>query len=134
MYCPLCLHPFVCVIKVSVPVSEVVGVEEGRVEILPQKAVEDRDKDFTGGSSFQGAKRSHSARPKHDISGVLHCGCNSQRGCVLASTSSFLCEAASEWEIPWVTMETGPDPVQLPQSSPSRPVDKKPQDCCQKPR
>lgn len=41
-----------CVIKVSVPVSEVVGVEEGRVEILPQKSVEDTDKDFTGGSSF----------------------------------------------------------------------------------
>lgn len=43
-----------CVIKVSVPVSEVVGVEEGRVEILPQKSVEDTDKDFTGGSSFWG--------------------------------------------------------------------------------
>lgn len=39
----------VCVIKVSVPVAEVVGVEEGRVEILPQKSVEDTDKDFTGG-------------------------------------------------------------------------------------
>ncbi|XP_047452988.1 ceramide kinase family protein [Mugil cephalus] len=32
---------------VSVPVAEVVGVEEGRVEILPQKSVEDTDKDFT---------------------------------------------------------------------------------------
>ncbi|CAJ1085270.1 ceramide kinase family protein [Xyrichtys novacula] len=32
---------------ISVPVSEVVGVEEGRVEILPQKSVEDTDKDFT---------------------------------------------------------------------------------------
>ncbi|XP_026224600.1 ceramide kinase family protein [Anabas testudineus] len=31
----------------SVPVAEVVGVEEGRVEILPQKLVEDTDKDFT---------------------------------------------------------------------------------------
>lgn len=50
------LHAFVCVIKVSVPVSEVVGVEEGRVEILPQKSVRDTDKDFTGGSSFRGAK------------------------------------------------------------------------------
>ncbi|XP_072223974.1 ceramide kinase [Leuresthes tenuis] len=32
---------------VSVPVAEVFGVEEGRVEILPQKSVEDTDKDFT---------------------------------------------------------------------------------------
>eukprot|EP00066_Takifugu_rubripes_P030942 XP_011620208.1 PREDICTED: ceramide kinase-like [Takifugu rubripes] len=32
---------------ISVPVSEVVGVEEGRVEILPHKSVEDTDKDFT---------------------------------------------------------------------------------------
>ncbi|XP_017286366.1 ceramide kinase family protein [Kryptolebias marmoratus] len=32
---------------VSVPVAEVVGVEEGRVEILPRKSVEDTDKDFT---------------------------------------------------------------------------------------
>ncbi|XP_029975719.1 ceramide kinase isoform X1 [Salarias fasciatus] len=32
---------------VSVPVSEVVGVEEGRVEILPRKSAEDTDKDFT---------------------------------------------------------------------------------------
>ncbi|CAN9516147.1 unnamed protein product [Ophioblennius macclurei] len=32
---------------VSVPVSEVVGVEEGRVEILPRKSCEDTDKDFT---------------------------------------------------------------------------------------
>lgn len=32
---------------VSVPVAEVVGVENGRVEILPQKSVEDTDKDFT---------------------------------------------------------------------------------------
>lgn len=38
-------------IKDSVPVAEVVGVEEGRVEILPQKSVEDTDKDFTGGLS-----------------------------------------------------------------------------------
>uniref|UniRef100_A0AAV2LYJ9 DAGKc domain-containing protein n=1 Tax=Knipowitschia caucasica TaxID=637954 RepID=A0AAV2LYJ9_KNICA len=30
-----------------VPVSEVVGVEEGRVQILPHKLVEDTDKDFT---------------------------------------------------------------------------------------
>lgn len=30
-----------------VPVSEVVGVEEGRVQILPHKSVEDTDKDFT---------------------------------------------------------------------------------------
>lgn len=41
----------VCVIKVSVPVAEVVGVEEGRVEILPRKSIEDTDKDFTGGFS-----------------------------------------------------------------------------------
>ncbi|XP_076027949.1 ceramide kinase [Genypterus blacodes] len=32
---------------ISVPVAEVIGVEEGRVEILPQKSVEDTDKDFT---------------------------------------------------------------------------------------
>ncbi|KAM4572140.1 ceramide kinase [Fundulus diaphanus] len=32
---------------VSVPVAEVVGVEEGRVEILPHKSVEDTDRDFT---------------------------------------------------------------------------------------
>ncbi|KAK2851358.1 hypothetical protein Q5P01_007634 [Channa striata] len=32
---------------ISVPVAEVVGVEDGRVEILPQKLVEDTDKDFT---------------------------------------------------------------------------------------
>ncbi|KAJ0064293.1 hypothetical protein NL108_001611, partial [Boleophthalmus pectinirostris] len=31
----------------QVPVSEVVGVEEGRVLILPHKSVEDTDKDFT---------------------------------------------------------------------------------------
>ncbi|KAM9855436.1 ceramide kinase [Aulostomus maculatus] len=31
----------------SVSVAEVVGVEDGRVEILPQKTVEDADKDFT---------------------------------------------------------------------------------------
>lgn len=43
----------VCVIKVSVPVAEVVGVEEGRVEILPQKSIEDTDKDFTGGFSSE---------------------------------------------------------------------------------
>ncbi|MED6238608.1 hypothetical protein ATANTOWER_025871 [Ataeniobius toweri] len=32
---------------VSVPVAEVVGVEEGRVEILPHKSVEDTGRDFT---------------------------------------------------------------------------------------
>uniref|UniRef100_A0A3Q3KYM5 Zgc:158263 n=2 Tax=Mastacembelus armatus TaxID=205130 RepID=A0A3Q3KYM5_9TELE len=32
---------------IAVPVAEVVGVEEGRVEILLQKLVEDTDKDFT---------------------------------------------------------------------------------------
>ncbi|XP_024148588.1 ceramide kinase family protein isoform X1 [Oryzias melastigma] len=32
---------------VSVPVAEVVGVEEGKVEVLPHKTVEDTDKDFT---------------------------------------------------------------------------------------
>lgn len=38
----------VSVITVSVPVAEVFGVEEGRVEILPHKSIEDTDKDFTG--------------------------------------------------------------------------------------
>lgn len=52
----------------------------------------------------------------------------------LASTSSFLCEALPQWGILWVTMETGPDPVQLPQSSPQRPVDKKPKNCSENPR
>uniref|UniRef100_A0A8D2ZHA4 Zgc:158263 n=1 Tax=Scophthalmus maximus TaxID=52904 RepID=A0A8D2ZHA4_SCOMX len=33
---------------ISVPVAEVLAVEEGRVEILPKKLVEDKDKDFTG--------------------------------------------------------------------------------------
>lgn len=33
--------------SVSVPVSEVIGVKEGRVEIQPQKKVEDTDLDFT---------------------------------------------------------------------------------------
>ncbi|RVE70519.1 hypothetical protein OJAV_G00065120 [Oryzias javanicus] len=33
--------------SVSVPVAEVVGVEEGKVEVLPHKTVEDTDKDFT---------------------------------------------------------------------------------------
>uniref|UniRef100_A0A3P9GZH2 Zgc:158263 n=1 Tax=Oryzias latipes TaxID=8090 RepID=A0A3P9GZH2_ORYLA len=32
---------------VSVPVAELVGVEEGKVEVLPHKTVEDTDKDFT---------------------------------------------------------------------------------------
>ncbi|XP_027899563.1 ceramide kinase [Xiphophorus couchianus] len=32
---------------VSVPVAEVVGVEEGQVEVLPHKSVEDTDRDFT---------------------------------------------------------------------------------------
>uniref|UniRef100_A0A3Q4AQ94 DAGKc domain-containing protein n=1 Tax=Mola mola TaxID=94237 RepID=A0A3Q4AQ94_MOLML len=32
---------------ISVPVAEVVGVEEGRVEILPKKSVESTEKDFT---------------------------------------------------------------------------------------
>lgn len=100
IYCLVRLHAFVCVIKVSVPVSEVVGVEEGRVEILPKKSVEDTDKDFTGGVSFRGANSSKSqgyiqclcslkgflsftifwnetslwateARPKHDIGDVV---------------------------------------------------------------
>ncbi|XP_037336481.2 ceramide kinase family protein [Pungitius pungitius] len=31
----------------AVPVAELFGVEEGRVEILPQKSIEDTDKDFT---------------------------------------------------------------------------------------
>ncbi|XP_062314597.1 ceramide kinase family protein isoform X2 [Osmerus eperlanus] len=34
-------------ITISVPVSEVIGAEDGRVEILPQKSVEDADRDFT---------------------------------------------------------------------------------------
>ena len=32
----------------SVPVSELIGLEKGQVEILPRKSVEDTDKDFTG--------------------------------------------------------------------------------------
>lgn len=44
---------FVCVIKVSVPVAEVVGVEEGRIDVLPRKSVEDTDKDFTGGFRWE---------------------------------------------------------------------------------
>lgn len=36
-----------CVFLVSVPVSEVIGVKEGRVEIQPQKKLEDSDLDFT---------------------------------------------------------------------------------------
>ncbi|XP_071380979.1 ceramide kinase [Centroberyx affinis] len=32
---------------ISVPVAEVIGVEQGQVEILPHKSVEDTDKDFT---------------------------------------------------------------------------------------
>ncbi|XP_074789750.1 LOW QUALITY PROTEIN: ceramide kinase [Denticeps clupeoides] len=32
---------------VSVPISEVIGVEEGRVEVQPQKKQEDTDRDFT---------------------------------------------------------------------------------------
>lgn len=36
-----------CVFSVSVPVSEVVAVMEGQVEIQPQKKVEDTDRDFT---------------------------------------------------------------------------------------
>ncbi|KAF7660113.1 hypothetical protein LDENG_00287810 [Lucifuga dentata] len=32
---------------ISVPIAEVIGVEEGRVEIFPQKSVEDTDKGFT---------------------------------------------------------------------------------------
>ncbi|KAE8293428.1 Ceramide kinase [Larimichthys crocea] len=32
---------------ISVPVAEVVGVEEGRIDVLPRKSVEDTDKDFT---------------------------------------------------------------------------------------
>jgi hypothetical protein len=34
--------------KASVPVSELIGLEKGQVEILPRKSVEDTDKDFTG--------------------------------------------------------------------------------------
>lgn len=34
-------------VSVSVPVSEVVAVMEGQVEIQPQKKVEDTDRDFT---------------------------------------------------------------------------------------
>lgn len=62
IYCLVRLHASVCVIKVSVPVSEVVGVEEGRVEILPKKSVEGTDKDFTGGLSFRGANSSKKSR------------------------------------------------------------------------
>lgn len=34
-------------VPVSVPVSEVIGVKEGRVEIQPRKKLEDSDLDFT---------------------------------------------------------------------------------------
>ncbi|XP_046895608.1 ceramide kinase family protein [Hypomesus transpacificus] len=34
-------------LTISVAVSEVIGAEEGRVEILPQKSVEEADRDFT---------------------------------------------------------------------------------------
>ncbi|TKS77561.1 Ceramide kinase [Collichthys lucidus] len=34
--------------KKTIPVAEVVGVEEGRIDVLPRKSVEDTDKDFTG--------------------------------------------------------------------------------------
>lgn len=54
------------VIKVSVPVAEVVGVEEGRVEILPQKSVEDNDKEFT--SEFPWTTlRCHKAEPHVNV-------------------------------------------------------------------
>lgn len=56
---------FVFVIKDSVPVAEVVGVEEGRVEILPRKSVEDTDKDFTGEAllSYLPHTHTHTSRP-----------------------------------------------------------------------
>lgn len=44
---PLSPEMYLCVIA-SVPVSELIGVEEGQVEILPRKSFEDTDKDFTG--------------------------------------------------------------------------------------
>lgn len=47
------------VIKDSVPVAEVVGVEEGRVEILPRKLVEDTDKDFTGEAVRSNSPHAH---------------------------------------------------------------------------
>ncbi|KAJ8397013.1 hypothetical protein AAFF_G00010670 [Aldrovandia affinis] len=46
---------------VSVPVSEVIGVEEGRVEIQPQKKVEESEKHFTVFSVKRGRCRSGSA-------------------------------------------------------------------------
>lgn len=46
---------FLFVNEDSVPVAEVVGVEEGRVEILPRKSVEDTDKDFTGEALLPGS-------------------------------------------------------------------------------
>uniref|UniRef100_A0A8C9YNE5 Zgc:158263 n=1 Tax=Sander lucioperca TaxID=283035 RepID=A0A8C9YNE5_SANLU len=54
---------YLSVIKVSVPVAEVVGVEEGRVEILPRKSVEDTDKDFTGGFLWE-TQVSQTSRPQ----------------------------------------------------------------------
>lgn len=41
-----CIIYRVCV-SVSVPISEVLAVEEGQVEIQPQKKVNDTDRDFT---------------------------------------------------------------------------------------
>ena len=39
---------------------------------------------------------------------------------------SFLREAQQHWELLWVTMDTGPNPVQRPQSGAQRPVDQTP--------
>lgn len=50
-------------IKDSVPVAEVVGVEEGRVEVLPRKLVEDTDKDFTGEAVLPNSPHTHTSRP-----------------------------------------------------------------------
>lgn len=49
----------------------------------------------------------------------------------LSSAFSFLHQAQQEQKHLWVVVEPGPDPVQLPQSGPQRPVDKSPKDCPQ---
>lgn len=69
---------------------------------------------------------------KLDISDLVM-GYNSQHGC-LASTSSVLREALPQWGDLWVTMETGPDPVQLPQSRSQRPVDNKSENFSENPQ
>lgn len=55
-----CIVYRVC-LTVSVPVSEVVAVMEGQVEIQPQKKVKDTDRDFT--RKFQPGDADHTTEP-----------------------------------------------------------------------